>query len=80
MTNIKPLNSFEDFCKRILKSKHGMWFGLLKPHKQKYLYNRWYFKSGKLTLNGQTPSLRKYLYEARKMELKFQQNFCAKNI
>jgi len=55
------------FSRRILMSKHDMWFSLLKPYQQKRLYRDWQFKKMDLTLKNQTPSLRKFLYEAKKM-------------
>ena len=58
--------TFNTFTNRILKSKHNMWFDL-KTFQQKKLYRDWQYKKMDLVHKKQSPSLRKFLYEAKKM-------------
>lgn len=62
---------FQTFCKRLEKSKHSIWFNLLTPYKKRLLFNSWDYVQFMLTEQNQTPSLRKFIYQARRSK-KFQ--------
>jgi hypothetical protein len=56
---------FDDFRNQVLTTKHAVWFSYFGYKKQRMIFRSWVNTSRNLEILLKTPSLKKFLYNAR---------------
>jgi hypothetical protein len=57
--------TFTQFKSHVLSTKHNVWFDYHVERKQRQIWREWLNRSKILSDDGKSPSLRKYIYNAR---------------